>query len=84
MFSDGITECPTGQESTAMVEEEGLRAMLARNRALGGPRLLESLVWDLIRIYGSEDLPDDVSAVLLEYHGPGGARAAPPPPETER
>lgn len=70
MFSDGVTECPLGRTETAMVEEEGLNEILTRNRDLKGPGLLEAMVWDLTSIYGSEDLPDDVSAVLLEYHGP--------------
>lgn len=81
MFSDGITECPKGRDAIAMVEDDGLRDILARNRPLKGPRLLEAMVWDLTTIYGSEDLPDDVSAVLLEYHG--ADRQLDEPPESE-
>ena len=75
LFSDGITECPAGPETTEMVEQDGLARLLDTNRGLRGPALLEALVWDLTRFFGSEDLPDDVSAVLLEYRGP--ATAAP-------
>ncbi len=69
MFSDGFTECPAGPNATAMVEEEGLTEMLTRNQELTGPNLLEALQWDLVEFYGSDELPDDVSAVLVEYHG---------------
>lgn len=70
MVSDGVTECPAGPNDPVMMEEEGLCTLLDQNRELRGPGLLEALVWDLTQFYGSEDLPDDVSAVLLEYHGP--------------
>ncbi|MEM8554413.1 MAG: SpoIIE family protein phosphatase [Pseudomonadota bacterium] len=70
MFSDGVTECPAGPEASEMLEEEGLEKLLKRNEDLGGPALLEAMVWDLTQYYGSEDLPDDVSAVLLDYKGP--------------
>ncbi|MBE3638243.1 PP2C family protein-serine/threonine phosphatase [Mangrovicoccus algicola] len=70
MASDGVTECPAGPGRSEMIGEDGLANILSRNRGLAGPRLLEAMVWDLSQFYGAEDLPDDVSAVLLEYRGP--------------
>ena len=72
MFSDGITECPKGPNDPVMLEEEGLSKMLGKYKDMRGPALLEAMVWDLTDFYGAEDLPDDVSAVLLEFHGTDG------------
>ncbi|WP_138466297.1 PP2C family protein-serine/threonine phosphatase [Poseidonocella sp. HB161398] len=78
MVSDGVTECPAGPDDRAMIEEDGLANILSRNRELRGPALLEAMVWDLTQFYGADDLPDDVSAVLFEYHGEGRSGPAPP------
>lgn len=69
--SDGITECPdaTGQ----MLETEGLCEMMQDLRGISGTALLESMVWRLGEYAGMDDFPDDISAVLLEYPGPGRA-----------
>jgi len=67
MYSDGVTECPTGD--TEMLEEEGLVGILERNRAIGGTALLEAIVWDLAEQSSEAEFSDDVSAALLEFHG---------------
>lgn len=74
MYSDGFTECPAGPHASEMLDEAGLARLMTENRDLSGPNLLEALVWDLTDYHGSDDLPDDVSAVLLEYHGWDTAR----------
>lgn len=70
LYSDGVTECPAEGMETTLFDEDGLRSLLRQSADLTGPVLLESMVWRLVSYHGSEDLPDDVSAVLLEYHGP--------------
>ncbi|MBR9761984.1 MAG: SpoIIE family protein phosphatase [Rhodobacteraceae bacterium] len=69
--SDGITECPDA--SGQMLDTEGLCAMLQELRGISGTALLESMVWRLGDYAGMDDFPDDISAVLLEYPGPGRA-----------
>ena len=66
-MTDGITECPSpsGEE----LGEEGLIAWLEENRELSGAGLLDGLVWALSSHYGSEDFPDDLSGLLLDYSG---------------
>lgn len=68
IVSDGVTECedPLGR----MLDDDGLAALLRRNRALSGPAFMEALTWDLAAFAGSPEFADDVSAVLLEYGGP--------------
>ena len=67
LMSDGVTECP-GSDGVDF-GEEGLALSLARSAKLGGPALLEALVWDLTAHAGHEAFPDDVSGVLLDYSG---------------
>ncbi len=64
IHSDGLTECPLA--SGGMLGDEGLAALLLRHRGLDGPELLATLDHDL-RLAAAQDLPDDLSAVLLEY-----------------
>lgn len=67
LVSDGMTECP----STLGVElgEDGLVELLKRNAGLDSKSLLDALVWDLSAHFGSEDFPDDVSALIFDYAG---------------
>lgn len=65
ILSDGITECPNAAEE--MLEEDGLEVILARNRQVKGPAMLEALVWDLQEFAGENEFPDDVSAAMIEF-----------------
>jgi len=69
LASDGITECPDKDEN--MLDEDGLEKLMRRNARLRGNTFFETLLWDLTKFSGDQDFPDDVSAVLLEYSGPG-------------
>jgi sigma-B regulation protein RsbU (phosphoserine phosphatase) len=69
MCSDGFAECPDRQG--AMLDEDGLSALVVQHRGLKGAALLDRLVGDLARHAGGRDFPDDLSAVLFEYRGPG-------------
>ncbi|MEP1767278.1 MAG: fused response regulator/phosphatase [Sulfitobacter sp.] len=65
ILSDGVTECP-GPEG-GMLGEEGLTELMNDLSDLRGPAFLEALIWRLSEYNGSEDFPDDVSAILFEY-----------------
>ena len=69
LVSDGITECPdpAGQE----LGTEGLERLMLHHAALPSPQLLETLVWDLVRHAGTDEFPDDVSALIFDFRGVG-------------
>lgn len=73
-LTDGITECPgpDGEEFGG----EGFERFLSRHAGSGGSELLEALNWELDRYSGLQDLPDDVSCVMLDYFGPESAEEA--------
>jgi phosphoserine phosphatase RsbU/P len=71
LTSDGVTECPDA--AGAELGGEGLERMLSANAALPSADLLEALVWDLSTHAGSSEFPDDVSALVFDYRGPGSA-----------
>jgi phosphoserine phosphatase RsbU/P len=73
-LSDGVTECPgpDGQD----FGEEGFARFAARNSATRGPEFLEALDWELDRYSGLQDLPDDVSCVMLEMTGTASGEKA--------
>ncbi len=73
-LSDGVTECP-GPDGLDF-GDTGFDGFLRRNAAVRGPELLEALSWELDRYSGRQDLPDDVSCVMLEFGGPGSAEGA--------
>jgi sigma-B regulation protein RsbU (phosphoserine phosphatase) len=68
LYSDGFTEC-VGADGE-MLEEAGLRQLIARNLALAPADLLEALVWDLDAFCVTPDFPDDLSCALVEFRGP--------------
>lgn len=70
LTSDGITECE--DTDGQMLEEPGLCALIEKFGDLTGTALMEALIWDLSNTMGDRDFADDVSGVLLEYHGPNG------------
>ncbi|MDJ0628482.1 MAG: SpoIIE family protein phosphatase [Rhodobacter sp.] len=65
LCSDGVTECsdPAG----AMLEDEGLAAILRKNASMRGEAFFEALLWDLESFAGDRDFADDVSGVLMEF-----------------
>lgn len=67
ILSDGVTECPGPGGN--MLGEEGLSVLMQDLSEARGPAFLEALIWKLAEFNGSEDFPDDVSAILFEYHG---------------
>lgn len=67
ILSDGVTECPA--PAGEMLGEEGLTDLMQELSEVRGPAFLEALIWRLVEFNGSEDFPDDVSAILFEYQG---------------
>lgn len=64
--SDGVTECPGAKGDLG---EAGMIALLRGKAGLSGRALQEAIVADLAGFAGSDDLPDDVSAVIVDYRG---------------
>jgi len=64
-YSDGLTECPDAQGRS--LDEEGLAALVRGCSHLRGVRFLTALEEGLARFAGTDNFPDDVSAVLMEY-----------------
>lgn len=67
ILSDGVTECPG--PAGDMLGEDGLSVLMNDLASTRGPAFLEALIWRLTEFNGSEDFPDDVSAILFEYQG---------------
>jgi phosphoserine phosphatase RsbU/P len=67
ILSDGVTECPDPEGT--LLDEEGLATILETLSGVTGPPLLEALLWALTQYAGDADFPDDISAVLFEFHG---------------
>lgn len=68
LLSDGLAECPNPDGTE--LGEQGLIKLLSLNRHLQSETLMDALVWDLAAYKGSEDFPDDVSALVFDYRGP--------------
>lgn len=65
LYSDGLTECPLKQGG--YLEDTGLAAILDGNRDVRGADLIDRIRRDLGNLVDDTDLPDDVSAALLEF-----------------
>lgn len=65
LTSDGITECPNVDD--VLLGEKGFERLMRKLVGLGGPQLLEALVWLLSEYADDAGFPDDVSAVLYEF-----------------
>ncbi len=70
LMSDGITECP-GRPGD--LGAEGAATMLAGLAGLPSDRMLEALIWELAAFAGTDQFPDDVSVLALDYRGPSTA-----------
>ena len=73
-LSDGVTECP--DPSGSEFGDEGLAAFARRHADTAGTAFLDALNWELDRHSGLQDLPDDVSCVLLEREDTRSAEQA--------
>jgi len=73
LMSDGLTECMN--EAGEELGEQGLFALVRRNRALQGTQFLDALQWDIEAWAEGNEIGDDISAILVEYRGPQPADA---------
>ena len=65
IYSDGFTECPA--PGGGNLDEDGLIAMMTAHHGQNGRPYLAALERSLADFAGTDDFPDDVSAILLEY-----------------
>ena len=65
--SDGITECPGPGGDLG---PRGLARMIRRHDAIQGTALRDALLTGLADHAATADFPDDVSAIIFDYHGP--------------
>lgn len=66
MWSDGVTECPDLNDQ--ILEDEGAEKIVQKNRSLNGQKFLDALMWDLNAYAGGAAFPDDISAIVFEFH----------------
>ena len=66
--SDGATECTDA--AGEQLSEEGVAALIGKNRNVKSTAFLDALLWDLSTFSGDKAFDDDVSALLFEYRGP--------------
>ena len=64
IYSDGATECP--DPGGRFLEEEGLARLLRRHAGTGGTGFLDAMARGVEEFAGRRELPDDLSAVLVE------------------
>ena len=64
LYSDGITECPDPDD--ALLDDAGLEEIMHRQKDIRGPAFVAATVQALVAYRGSDDFPDDLSAVLIE------------------
>ncbi len=66
IYSDGVTECP--RPDGTMLDDDGLIALMRANRDASGRDFLDRLRAGLVSYAGTDEFPDDVSALLLEFN----------------
>jgi sigma-B regulation protein RsbU (phosphoserine phosphatase) len=68
--SDGVTECPgPGGDGGDDLGGDGLATIMQQARGLRGRALHDALIGGLGAHAGTQDFPDDVSAVILDFTG---------------
>ncbi len=67
IYSDGLTECE-GADGR-LLDEAGLRRLMAGLSGIEGYPFLEALMWNLEQFAGASEFADDISGVFVEYDG---------------
>lgn len=65
IYSDGITECP--DPGGGLLDEDGLARIVHARRDASGQALLSAIRWELSALVDDGEMPDDLSAVLIEH-----------------
>ena len=68
LYSDGLTECPSATGD--LLDEEGLMRIFQDAKSKTAQDLLAFLRNELVEFAGTDDFPDDISALLVEFSGP--------------
>ncbi|MEM7722572.1 MAG: fused response regulator/phosphatase [Pseudomonadota bacterium] len=74
LYSDGLTECPA--PSGEALDEEGLEHLMQVNRRKSGQVFMAALAEGVIDFAGTDSLPDDASALMIDYRSPEDDTAA--------
>lgn len=64
IYSDGITECPGANGE--MLDEDGLADLVESRADMPGSALLAAISWELSSGVEDGELPDDMSAIVIE------------------
>ena len=67
IYSDGFTEA--ADDNDALLNEEGMSALLLKHRDALGRECLSDLVWDVLAFSKNGEAEDDLSAILVEFTG---------------
>ncbi len=67
IYSDGLTECPDADDK--LLDEDGLIALMTQHKDIRGSAFLANLRSGLVSYAGTDDFPDDLSALLLDFNG---------------
>jgi len=68
LYSDGLTECPG--PNGAQLDDSGLARIVLASAGHRGPAFLSALEGEISSFADADSLPDDASALWLEYHAP--------------
>lgn len=67
LYSDGLTECPNADD--VMLDDDGLIALMETHKTSQGADFLHALRNGLVDYAGSDEFPDDLSALLFAFKG---------------
>lgn len=71
--SDGLIECPDTRQ--AELGDDGLIRLLRAQGQRRGKALADGVIDALTAHAGSADFPDDISAIVIDWHGPSPGKA---------
>lgn len=69
IYSDGMTECPDADGK--LLDEDGLIGLMKQHRTTRGAAFLDNLRAGLVDYAGTNEFPDDLSALLVDFNGRG-------------
>ena len=68
LYSDGLTECPNRDGD--LLDENGLADLVGSGARQSGSDFTAHLLNALVKYAGTDDFPDDLSAVVIEKTSP--------------
>ncbi len=67
IYSDGLTECPDADDN--LLDDDGLIALMTQHKTTRGSEFLGHLRSGLVAYAGTNEFPDDLSALLIDFNG---------------